>query len=240
MPPCMGLGKSSPNFLPPAGNPHYTYGVGKDAYGWPPSYESNRCENGFEDAFNNEWLPTDFVSDVGYDGGSQYTIGPMSYESAGYASGVGSSCDTSPLPSWSSIQNSPPPPRSSGGPTSPVASQQQLCRVCNDTATGNHFGVLSCEACKSFFRRSIRAAARYICRGSKSCDIDKNTRNRCQHCRLQKCVDVGMNKNGKKCLSLFCASNLHAGFFLQPFKKKECHTQLREVNWYRKGVPVRL
>ena len=200
MAPCMGLGKSSPtNFLPP-GNPHYTYTPGKEVYGWPPSYESASCEKSFEDPFQSEWLPTDFVSDVGYDGGSQYSLGPMSYDSAGYGGGVGSSCDTSPLPSWSSIQNSPPPQRSSGGPTSPITQQQQqqLCRVCNDTATGNHFGVLSCEACKSFFRRSIRAAARYVCRGSKNCEIDKNTRNRCQHCRLQKCFDVGMNKNGKK------------------------------------------
>ncbi|XP_065913130.1 retinoic acid receptor RXR-alpha-B-like isoform X2 [Dysidea avara] len=86
------------------------------------------------------------------------------------------------------------PPRSAG-PTSPLSGQHQLCRVCNDAATGNHFGVMSCEACKSFFRRSIRAAARYVCRGSKCCDIDKNTRNRCQHCRLQKCLEVGMNKS---------------------------------------------
>jgi len=193
MAPCMGLGKSPTSFLPPPGNPQYTYS--KDVYGWPPSYESSCCDN-FEDPFNNNesWLPTDFVSDVGFDGGSHYPV-QMGCDSVGYGSGVVSSCDNSPLPSWSSIQNSPPP-RSSGGPTSPATSQQ-LCRVCNDTATGNHFGVLSCEACKSFFRRSIRAAARYVCRGSKSCEIDKNTRNRCQHCRLQKCFDVGMNKNGK-------------------------------------------
>lgn len=230
MPPCMGLGKSPTSFLPPGNPPHYTYG-GKDVYGWPSSYESTYCENGFEDPFNNEWssLPTDFVSDVnGFDGGSQYPIQMGCGESTGYGSGVGS-CDTSPLPSWSSIQNSPPP-RSSGGPTSPIAPQQQLCRVCNDTATGNHFGVLSCEACKSFFRRSIRAAARYVCRGSKNCEIDKNTRNRCQHCRLQKCFEVGMNKNGKNFVTYFCTRLMCSSFFLQLSKKNECHTQLREAN----------
>ena len=239
MPPCMGLGKSSPtNFLPP-GSHHYTF-AGKDVYGWPPSYESTCCDNnGFEDSFNNEWLPTDFVSDVGIDGGSQYPV-HMGYDSAGYGSGVGSSCDTSPLPSWSSIQNSPPP-RSTGAPGSPVSSQQQLCRVCNDTATGNHFGVLSCEACKSFFRRSIRAAARYVCRGSKNCDIDKNTRNRCQHCRLQKCFDVGMNKNGKNCftdpwyLALYMQS-----FYLQPSKKRECHIRPREAKWHQREASAHL
>ena len=73
---------------------------------------------------------------------------------------------------------------------------QTLCRVCGDTASGNHFGVLSCEACKSFFRRSIRANARYACRGSRTCAIEKHTRNRCQYCRLQKCLDTGMRKEG--------------------------------------------
>ena len=74
--------------------------------------------------------------------------------------------------------------------------QQTLCKVCGDTASGNHFGVLSCEACKSFFRRSIRANARYACRGSRSCAIEKHTRNRCQYCRLQKCATIGMRKEG--------------------------------------------
>ena len=75
--------------------------------------------------------------------------------------------------------------------------QQTLCRVCGDTASGNHFGVQSCEACKSFFRRSIRANARYACRGSRSCAIEKHTRNRCQYCRLQKCSAMGMRKEGE-------------------------------------------
>ena len=75
--------------------------------------------------------------------------------------------------------------------------QQTICRVCGDTASGNHFGVQSCEACKSFFRRSIRANARYACRGSRACAIEKHTRNRCQYCRLQKCVANGMRKEGK-------------------------------------------
>ena len=74
--------------------------------------------------------------------------------------------------------------------------QQTICKVCGDTASGNHFGVQSCEACKSFFRRSIRANARYACRGSRSCAIEKHTRNRCQYCRLQKCTAMGMRKEG--------------------------------------------
>lgn len=72
--------------------------------------------------------------------------------------------------------------------------QQLMCKVCGDTASGNHFGVLSCEACKSFFRRSVRSASPYACRGTRDCNIQKTTRNRCQYCRLQKCTAVGMRK----------------------------------------------
>ena len=71
-----------------------------------------------------------------------------------------------------------------------------LCKVCGDKASGNHFGVLSCEACKSFFRRSIRTDARYSCRAGRCCVIDKQSRNRCQYCRLIKCVTAGMKKEG--------------------------------------------
>ena len=83
-----------------------------------------------------------------------------------------------------------------------LALQQQMCKICGDVASGNHFGVLSCEACKSFFRRSVRANARYACRGSRNCAIEKHTRNRCQYCRLQKCLNNGMRKEGIFDLSL--------------------------------------
>ena len=71
------------------------------------------------------------------------------------------------------------------------------CKVCDDFSTGNHFGVPSCEACKSFFRRSVRANSQYSCRGDRNCTITKTTRNRCQYCRLQKCFVVGMKKEGR-------------------------------------------
>ena len=70
------------------------------------------------------------------------------------------------------------------------------CRICGDTASGNHFGVLSCDACKSFFRRSMRANTRYACRGSRTCTVNARTRGRCQYCRLSKCLAAGMKKQG--------------------------------------------
>lgn len=91
-----------------------------------------------------------------------------------------------------------------------IALQQQLCKICGDTASGNHFGVLSCEACKSFFRRSVRANARYACRGSRNCAIEKHTRNRCQYCRLQKCISNGMRKEGSSNKPLLSNSKYYA------------------------------
>lgn len=89
------------------------------------------------------------------------------------------------------------PQMTEGMQKSPTLSMMNtLCKVCGDTASGNHFGVLSCEACKSFFRRSVRANARYACRGNRNCAIEKHTRNRCQYCRLQKCISMGMRKEG--------------------------------------------
>ncbi|XP_067934684.1 orphan steroid hormone receptor 2-like isoform X2 [Watersipora subatra] len=66
------------------------------------------------------------------------------------------------------------------------------CLVCGDRASGRHYGVVSCEGCKGFFKRSIRKRLGYVCRGMKECVVDKHQRNRCQYCRLQKCIAAGM------------------------------------------------
>lgn len=77
----------------------------------------------------------------------------------------------------------------------PVA--MDLCVVCGDRASGRHYGAISCEGCKGFFKRSIRKQLGYTCRGNKTCEVTKHHRNRCQYCRLQKCLTMGMRSDCK-------------------------------------------
>ncbi len=67
---------------------------------------------------------------------------------------------------------------------------------------GKHYGVYSCEGCKGFFKRTIRKDLTYTCRDCKECLIDKRQRNRCQYCRYQKCLAMGMKREGL-CLWVF-------------------------------------
>ncbi|XP_067642968.1 ecdysone-induced protein 75B, isoforms C/D isoform X3 [Eurosta solidaginis] len=71
-----------------------------------------------------------------------------------------------------------------------------LCRVCGDKASGFHYGVHSCEGCKGFFRRSIQQKIQYRpCTKNQQCSILRINRNRCQYCRLKKCIAVGMSRD---------------------------------------------
>ncbi|CAB3408576.1 unnamed protein product [Caenorhabditis bovis] len=71
---------------------------------------------------------------------------------------------------------------------------REMCVVCGDNASGYHYGVMSCEGCKGFFRRTVQKKMAYICHRNNDCKVDRISRNRCQFCRFQKCVRMGMNK----------------------------------------------
>ncbi|CDQ91583.1 unnamed protein product [Oncorhynchus mykiss] len=66
------------------------------------------------------------------------------------------------------------------------------CRVCGDKASGFHYGVHACEGCKGFFRRTVRLKLVYD-HCELHCRIHKKSRNKCQYCRFQKCLLVGMS-----------------------------------------------
>ena len=84
------------------------------------------------------------------------------------------------------------------------------CKVCGDKSSGVHYGVITCEGCKGFFRRSQSSVVNYHCARQKACLVDRVNRNRCQACRLQKCLALGMSRDGKKVFLFY--------FFLCPKK----------------------
>lgn len=55
-----------------------------------------------------------------------------------------------------------------------------------------------CHAGFFSLQRTVQKNAKYVCLASKNCPVDKRRRNRCQYCRFQKCLSVGMVKEGKR------------------------------------------
>ncbi|XP_023651946.1 retinoic acid receptor RXR-beta-A isoform X3 [Paramormyrops kingsleyae] len=110
---------------------------------------------------------------------------------------INSTVSMSGLHAVSSSDDVKPPfglkPMSSHSP-GPVLSQKRLCAICGDRSSGKHYGVYSCEGCKGFFKRTVRKDLSYTCRDNKDCLVDKRQRNRCQYCRYQKCLAMGMKR----------------------------------------------
>ncbi|XP_044030893.1 steroidogenic factor 1-like isoform X2 [Siniperca chuatsi] len=69
---------------------------------------------------------------------------------------------------------------------------EELCPVCGDKVSGYHYGLLTCESCKGFFKRTVQNNKKYVCAENQECRIDKTQRKRCAFCRFQKCLHVGM------------------------------------------------
>ncbi|KAK8780813.1 hypothetical protein V5799_017846 [Amblyomma americanum] len=92
-----------------------------------------------------------------------------------------------------------PPPHGDGYPDAPDTKEgiEELCPVCGDKVSGYHYGLLTCESCKGFFKRTVQNKKVYTCVADRSCHIDKSQRKRCPFCRFQKCLDVGMKLEGE-------------------------------------------
>ncbi|XP_034458717.1 steroidogenic factor 1b isoform X2 [Hippoglossus hippoglossus] len=69
---------------------------------------------------------------------------------------------------------------------------EEHCPICGDKVSGYHYGLLTCESCKGFFKRTVQNNKTYICAENQACSIDKTQRKRCPFCRFQKCLQVGM------------------------------------------------
>lgn len=70
--------------------------------------------------------------------------------------------------------------------------QQMNCMVCEDRANGFRYGIITCESCSCFFRRSVQNKRVYTCIADGQCLIIKQLRKLCQYCHFQKCLRQGM------------------------------------------------
>uniref|UniRef100_A0A915BQA0 NR LBD domain-containing protein n=2 Tax=Parascaris univalens TaxID=6257 RepID=A0A915BQA0_PARUN len=126
-------------------------------------------------------------------------LGPTSTLTLATASNaVGVITTSGPLSSTSSSASS----ESDSAATSTVPDETPvkvvLCKVCGDKSSGVHYGVITCEGCKGFFRRSQSAIVNYHCTRGQTCTIDRVNRNKCQFCRLKKCLELGMSRDSVK------------------------------------------
>ncbi|XP_037803627.1 ecdysone-induced protein 75B-like [Penaeus monodon] len=72
----------------------------------------------------------------------------------------------------------------------------KTCGVCGDKAKSMHFGGLSCDSCKAFFRRAVHndAFMNFTCPYDGHCVINIASRKCCQYCRYKKCTSIGMER----------------------------------------------
>ncbi|CAF1274475.1 unnamed protein product [Adineta ricciae] len=91
-------------------------------------------------------------------------------------------------------------PHESMGPKTEDLYRKLPCLVCGGSASGIHFGAVTCEACKGFFRRSIKENApdRYRCTENNNCDIHATSKITCRACRFKKCVQAGMSMDASR------------------------------------------
>lgn len=55
---------------------------------------------------------------------------------------------------------------------------------------------------QKFFRRALKEAEIYECKQQKMCVLNPRSRNACRYCRYQKCLDVGMSRQGKSIITI--------------------------------------
>ncbi|KAI1699847.1 zinc finger, c4 type (two domains) domain-containing protein [Ditylenchus destructor] len=102
------------------------------------------------------------------------------------------------------------------------------CLVCGYPTSFYHYGVPSCNGCKSFFRRSLLESRTYACKLDGMCSRMGGT-NRCRACRFDRCILVGMNPR---------AIQFPASFDVANFSDKVANRRRYLLGRYGERCPV--
>nr|CAD2206083.1 unnamed protein product [Meloidogyne enterolobii] len=132
---------------------------------------------------------------------------------------------------YSSLESSESSPKNSneiGDYINVEREDKAVCTVCGDIATGVHYGVVSCNGCKTFFRRTVMTGRKFVCRKDGNCSFDKKNRCACRACRFRICVEAGMDESA---IQRIPSSNLSFSIARRRIQKnKNENTQEEEVN----------
>ena len=95
----------------------------------------------------------------------------------------------------------PPPPESHASPGAENGGNGgeedgPICGICNADPQTKYlnYGAHSCFSCRAFFRRALQKtrAPTFTCQRGGRCEMNAETRRRCQRCRYDGCIRAGM------------------------------------------------
>ncbi|CAB3400152.1 unnamed protein product [Caenorhabditis bovis] len=110
----------------------------------------------------------------------------------------------------------------------------EVCPVCGDRVSGYHYGLLTCESCKGFFKRTVQNKKQYQCSGESNCHVDRTCRKRCPSCRFQKCIAMGMKMEAVRADRMRGGRNKFGSFY----KRDRAHRLQRNAMRVAPQIPA--
>ncbi|XP_045171920.2 vitamin D3 receptor-like [Mercenaria mercenaria] len=102
------------------------------------------------------------------------------------------------------------------------------CVICNGKASGSHYGAITCEACKGFFRRYLQKKKEFKCTKGGKCEISSGKKGNCSGCRLKKCLALGMSKGMSKLGRYTLAKRTEAIINMKRLEGNEAHDSVTD------------